>query len=141
MIDRFAADIIAKVNEKLKTPIVSATVIGGRNAAMSVIKLMRDTISILPPLEIVEAYNNVDGRGRIPYMLEVLGDRTAQCIANGCICLASLWQSAWMEGKGKNIPEYKFVSVDRQDLKQLYEDKHFLEAFRLEDKEFLEVAT
>ena len=72
-------------------------------------------------------------------MFMILGKRTASCIVKGCERLASIWESAWKEGKVNNISDSKIISVKRQTLKQIYNDKLFLEPYRLNDERFLEV--
>lgn len=67
----------------------------------------------------------------------MVGDRTISCIADGCLQLASIWQSAWLEGNGNKVSNSKLGRIDTHDLKNLYDDKHFLESFRLQDQEFL----
>jgi hypothetical protein len=100
---------------------------------------MRRTVATLPPLNVVDAYNEVSGLDRIDHMFEVLGDRTVSCISEGCLTLATLWESAWKEGNGDHtISDDKLVSVERLSLKDLYEDKWFLEAFRLTDTGYVD---
>jgi hypothetical protein len=137
MLDRYAADVIAGVNAKAHSASAKADVRGGRNAALSVIDLMIKTIQKLPPLDIIEAYNEAkqSNNGK-KYLFDAVGDRTISCIVNGCIKLASIWESAWREGNGKNISDGKLRSIDKDDLMMLYNDKRFLEAFRLQEPEF-----
>lgn len=142
MLDRFAAEIIAGVNQNLKNSVAKPDVKGGHAAAVSVVDLMRSTINKLPPMKVIEAHNAVEGRQRTEHMFDVLGERTASCMADGCMRLASLWASAWKEGKGSS----KFSAADlgpvpRSKLKKLYNSKTFVEAFRLQDPKFLSVLT
>jgi hypothetical protein len=136
MLDRFAADIIGAVNQKLKAKSAKADVTGGKAAAISVIDLMRNTIQKLPPMKIITAHNASTGAERTKHMFDVLGDKTADCLADGSIRLASLWASAWKEGGGNDIGPTKLVARDRGDIKKLYNKKTFLEAFRLKEPAF-----
>jgi hypothetical protein len=137
MLDRYAADIIAGVNAKLKDVSARPDVNGGQGAAFSVINLMRNTIEKLSPVDVVEAYNDSHQKSnRMKYFFGVVGERTVSCIAEGCIRLASIWQSAWDEGRGKKISDHQLGRIDTDDLKNLYDDKKFLEAFRLQEPEF-----
>jgi len=137
MLDRYAADVVAGVNAKARGASAKADVKGGWNAALSVIDLMIKNIQDLPPLEIIEAYNEAkqSNNGK-KYLFEAVGERTISCIVNGCIRLASIWESAWREGNGKSISEDKLRSIDKDNLMMLYNDKKFLEAFRLQEPEF-----
>lgn len=136
MLDRFAADIIGAVNQKLKAKTAKADVKGGKAAAISVIDLMRSTIKKLPPMKVINTHNAKTGAERTKHMFEVLGDKTAECLADGSLRLASLWSSAWKEGGGNDIGETKLVEQDRTDIKKLYNKKTFLEAFRLKEPGF-----
>lgn len=138
MLDRFAAEIIAGVNENLKSSVAKADVKGGKAAAISVIDLMRVTIAKLPPLTIIEAFNAVDGGAeRTKHMFDVLHKRTEASIAAGCMRLSSIWGSAWREGQGSKIPANKLGPLDRSAIKKLYDTNSFVESFRLQDPKFL----
>ncbi len=137
MLDRFPADIIAGVNENLKSKTAKADVKGGKEAAIAVIELMRETIKKLPPMKIIEAHNATEGgRERAEHMFNVLGKKTTETMARGALCLASLWASAWKEGNGAKVAAGKIGEVDRAELKKLYNTKTFCEAFRLQDPKF-----
>lgn len=142
MLDRFAPDIIAGVNQKLARVKAKADVNGGKQAALSVVELMRGTIKKLPPLDVIESFNEHSDTSRIQNMFNDLGKRTTSCMADGCLRLASLWASAWKEGGGSKIAASKLAAVDREELKALYADKKnvdkFLPAFRLQDPKFAE---
>jgi hypothetical protein len=137
MLDRFAADIIAGVNETLKSKKAKPEVKGGKEAALRVIKLMRSTVKALPPLKVIEAFNAIDGgKERTEHMFEVLGKKTSETIAAGSFCLAAIWESAWKEGKGNSLATAKLGPVDRSELKKLYNTTGFVESFRLQDPKF-----
>src|SRR5262245_35919 len=104
MLDRRTAEVVDGVNRALahrKLPTTMVT--GGAAAAHRVVTLMKDTLGLIPPIEVIDAFNAETGRDRIGHMWDVLGDRTCRTIGNGCIALAHLWQSAWMEGHGNSI--------------------------------------
>jgi len=137
MLDRFAVEIINGVNENLKSKTAKATIKGGKGAAIAVIDLMRETIQKLPPATIIKAFNDVDGGAqRTKHMFDVLGARTEVSIANGCLCLANIWGSAWREGQGNKIAATKLTAVDPKAIKKLYDTKSFVESFRLQDPSF-----
>jgi len=69
-------------------------------------------------------------------MWEALGKKTVTCMAGGCLRMASLWASAWREGGGNKIAASKLGEVGQDELMDLYNDKSFLPAFRLQDPGF-----
>src|SRR6185295_5232239 len=58
MLDRYAIDLIPKVNEALKKPKDLQTIGTGPEAARAVIDLMRTAVGKLPPLAIIDAFNS-----------------------------------------------------------------------------------
>ena len=101
MLDQRAAELVEGVNRILdKVSGSLKTFRGGANAAHVTVELMRTTLKLIDPLEVIEADNAEAGRDRIPHMWEQLGGRTIRTIANGSRTLAVIWQSAWNEGKG-----------------------------------------
>ena len=136
MIDRFATEVMGGVNSDIRNRRGGADVQGGHMAAVSVVKLMRKISDNLPPISIIEAHNAESGRERVPHMWEVLKKKTMQNMAEGCLRLAALWASAWVEGGGGKITNAQLGPVERDELKKLYNNKDFLPAFRLDDPQF-----
>lgn len=126
ILDRKSTDIIAGVNEILKDYKSLPQVKSGKEAAALTIELMKNTFEILPPMEIINAFNEKEGRERTDYMWETLGDKTNKCLAEGCKALAVIWESAWKEGNGDSIPDDELIEISKSDLKKLYMDKDFL---------------
>lgn len=140
MLDRFATEVMGGVNSNLKNRKSKAEITTGHEAAVAVIELMRKTFDNLPPIEIIKAYNERSGSARLPHMWGVLSEQTTASMANGCLCLAMLWASAWKAGKGDSkFKEADLVEVDRSKLIELYNDKTFLPAYRLNDPEFAQM--
>ena len=137
MLDRYATDILAGVNAKLQGKSAEATVKDGCDAACKTVDLMKNTITGLPPEEIIKAFNEEDGRKRIPHMFEILGDRTISCLTEGTLFLASIWASAWEKGSGEEVDETRLKPSTRPSLKKLYLNKNFLPAYYLNDEEFV----
>ena len=113
-----------------------ATVQTGHGAAVALIKMMRGTISTFPPMDVVDAFNAASGRERVPHMWDELGARTITCIANAALFLATLWESAWVEGGGnatgaQAIPNTALVAIDTARLRDLYMDADFIRSFTL----------
>jgi hypothetical protein len=136
MLDRFATEAVGGINADLNTRKSGADLEGGHAAAVSVVKLMRKITGRLSPLEVIEVYNAKSGRERLPHMWSVLKKRTTLNMADGCLRLAALWASAWAEGDGHKVADSKLGAVDRGELVELYNDREFLPAFRLNDPRF-----
>jgi len=126
MLDRFTLDLVQKVNAAVKTLPAPPNVNNGSEAAGAVVELMRRTFHFLPPIDVINAFNEADGQERIPHMWDVLGDRTAECIASGARTLAMLWESAWAMGGGAQLPAAKIKTIDPHKLTALYNDATFV---------------
>lgn len=133
MIDRYRIEMMAGINKILDNQEVIGSYRGGRQAANAVMQLMNYTLHVLPPSDVIEAYNKHSGRERIPYMWQVVGDRTIDCMAEGVVYLAEMWENAWQEGNGNRISGSKLGSVSKAALRNLYMNKNFLESRWLRD--------
>jgi hypothetical protein len=70
-------------------------------AAERTIRLMRTVRGILSPEAILEVWNQQDWNSpNYTTMWQSLGTKTGECMAEGALLLASLWQSAWRVGNG-----------------------------------------
>jgi hypothetical protein len=129
MLDKFRAEVIDSVNTQLNGRKASDFFKGGPQAADRVVDLMRATMEILPPVEVVDAYRTTKGRGQLSAMWEKLGKRTVTCMARGALCLATIWESAWREGGGsRNIKPKELMEFDKKELMRTYNTKSFCES-------------
>jgi len=103
--------------------------------------LMKKIMQILPPLEIIEVFDRSSGRNKFKKMYESLGTQTINCLSEGSFFLAKLWESAWLEGNGDLIAESNISLIDKQILKDLYDDPTFLESFQLTDSKYKNALT
>jgi hypothetical protein len=133
MLDQFAPEIIAGVNTTLKVGKAKPAVNGGHEAAVSVVNLMKATIRHLPPIDVIEAFNDTAGRGRTQHMWDALGERTITCVTTGCVALATLWESAWKEGGGHTVSRSKLSPIHQDVLKKLYNNNNFVPSSRLKE--------
>jgi hypothetical protein len=62
---------------------------------------------------------------------EKLGERTIDVMADGCFCLAQLWDSAWEEGGG-DTSITRFDAMDEATLESLYRNADFLHSYTLD---------
>jgi len=132
MLDSRPPDVISAVDSALGNRKAKKDVDGGKEAAASIIQMFRDVRKILPPEEIVDFFQTLT-ENKPAQMWEEFGERTAKCMALGCLRLASLWQSAWVEGGGDQIPNNKLLEIKATALRQKYENKAFLESLNLKD--------
>ena len=134
MLDRRAAELVEGVNSSVGSKKAPATpIVGSAAAANLTVELMRKTFDLIAPMEVIDAYNAQQGQQRVEHMWDVLGTRTCKTIANGALTLAHLWQSAWLEGNGNQIPSTKLKTISTTTLKDLYLKKTFLESNWLKD--------
>jgi hypothetical protein len=113
MLDQFAADVVAKVNAKLGNQKATASFEGGDGAARRVVKPMKDTVLSSIP----STLSTCGSRRRAATYQDLwteLGDDTAACMVLGVLCLADIWESAWVEGQGDvNIDQAALAKVKR----------------------------
>jgi hypothetical protein len=128
MVDRHVADIVRGVDKILSTPPKPALVTGGHAAAVAVVALMQKTFAAVAPKKIIaEFLKAADEKpaARADAMWTALGVDTIGVMADGAICLAQLWDSAWQEGGGdEHIRDLDEIS--EQALETLYQDPNFL---------------
>jgi hypothetical protein len=128
LLDRNRAELIAGINRILKDQEVTVRYRGGKAAANATLQLMEYTLQTLPPRDVIAAYKERSGRQRIPHMWDALGKRTIECMAEGTVYLAEMWENAWREGGGNRIAASMLGSVDKRALRRLYLNKRFLKS-------------
>jgi hypothetical protein len=134
MLDRRRVEFVTGVNALLQQSSGAIqTFSGSAAAAHATVLLMKKTLDLIDPMEVIDAYNAETGQERVPHMWNVLGPRTMRTIANGARALATIWQSAWVEGGGNSIAAAKLVAQAPADLRALYLQKTFLESRWLKD--------
>jgi hypothetical protein len=113
------------------------TVKGGQAAAVAVVTLMQKTFATIQPRAIVDAY--LDLKGKHPKdiaagLWDKFGTDTIDVMAEGCRCLAMLWDSAWKEGGGDATIK-KLGALDEASLAQIYQDRTFMPSKTLDQIE------
>jgi hypothetical protein len=131
------AELIGKVDAILeRRRLADLHVMDGRGAGWATVGLMKRTITLLPPTTIVDTYNAAvlqlrHPADRVTRMWQMLGDKTAACMAEGVLTLAGIWQAAWVQGRGDALKDLK--AVDKQALRTLYTNAEFAESVDLKD--------
>jgi hypothetical protein len=112
-------------------------VTGGQEAGFAVLELMRRAQHRIKPLDVVEAYaelvNNSRANEAKTVLWEKFGRDTIAVMADGYRTLAMLWESAWVEGGGQNIPQAELRVQSPSRLKAMYERQSFAPSVILDE--------
>lgn len=111
----------------------------GVDAIVAAYDLMYRTMEEIPPKELVDKYieyrveaKEMKARAKNTYvsnkLWENFGEKTMKNLANGCILLARLWESAWRLGNGEVNIQNTGDRVSEADMIKLYCDNSFLES-------------
>jgi hypothetical protein len=127
MLNAKSPEIVDGVVARLKGKSVKATFTTGFDAAQRVIELMQGTVKKLPPASIVKTYNDAASKAaRLTDLWSAHGQATMDVMADGCLCLAEVWASAWKEGGGENVANSELGAADFDTLQNYYNDSSFL---------------
>lgn len=108
----------------------------GQKIATAVVKLMDEVAQHLPPMEVLDSFENAGaGKNQTTYnaMWEDLGDATAEVMAWGSAYLALFWESAWKAGGGDDVAATKLKKLDQDDVRARYIDTDFIPSVVLKD--------
>jgi hypothetical protein len=134
MVDAHVPEIMRGIDRRLATGSPWPLVAGGQPAAVAVVDLMQKTFAALAPREIIDVFLPIQAERpsqRADGLWERLGERTIDVMADGCFCLAQLWDSAWQEGQGDaNI--LRFDAIDEATLAGLCQNPQFLPSYSLD---------
>jgi hypothetical protein len=134
MVDRHVPEIVQGVKAAVSSANQPALVVGGHNAAVAVVNLMQKTFDAIAPADIVNAYVKSEGSKPAPRaeaLWKKFGAATINVMADGCICLAQLWDSAWQEGDGDTSIR-SAAAIPEKRLEALYQDPNFLPSHTLD---------
>ena len=107
---------------------------GGHAAAVAVVSLMQQTFNTIAPKDIIADFVKVQDQkpaARAAALWDALGEDTIKVMADGAICLAQLWDSAWKEGDGDNTIS-DLGEIDESTLETLYQNPKFLPSMTLD---------
>ncbi|APR87877.1 hypothetical protein A7982_13226 [Minicystis rosea] len=134
MLDEHADEVVRMLDREIANREPDSELLkGGHNAAIRTVALMRNTVEQLPPKDIIDTYSagrNEDERAK--ELWEAFGTRTVQLMADSAALLALLWESAWVEGKGK-VDTKDLAAIDEGTLQSLYLQSGFLRSRTLSD--------
>ncbi len=134
MLDAHAPELVERMAKLTKGKSVKKPFTGGDAAADAVVQLMKRTIEALPPETVVDCYLKHKGRGQLDAMWDELGAATVVRMVDGALTLATVWESAWVEGAGKKkVAKSSLKAVSKAELMRLYNDRAFVESRWLKD--------
>jgi hypothetical protein len=135
MLDKNVDDLLAKLPGKLGNGHGMTLVQGGNAAGFAIMELMRRTRKKVKPEDIVKAYTDIPSNQRgqkAPAVLwQAFGKNTLTVMADGCNTLAMIWESAWVEGNGQQIPQSSLKAINPTTLRGIYEKQDFLPSVAL----------
>jgi hypothetical protein len=135
MLNQHAAEIVDGISAAVTNEAVKSTFSGGHGAAQRVIDLMRATFKKIPPADLVAAYNEgTSPDDRLQHLWDNFGQATIEVMADGCLCLADIWASAWKEGGGEQTASSGDLGpADVHALADLYNRSSFLPSVGLQE--------
>jgi hypothetical protein len=107
----------------------------GKAVARATVELMDKVAGVLPPMTILDSYENAGAGTRhstLEAMWDDLGEDTAKVMALGARYLAMLWESAWVEGGGNEISPSKLVELDSDEVRDRYIKQTFVPSLTLD---------
>ncbi|MFY9956443.1 hypothetical protein [Bradyrhizobium sp.] len=134
MVDRHVPEIVQGVEAAVSSASQPSLVVGGHRAAVAVVSLMQKTFAAIAPADIINEYVKSDGSKPAPRADELwkrFGAATIDVMADGCVCLAQLWDSAWQEGNGDTTIR-STTAIPQERLEALYQDPNFLPSHTLD---------
>jgi hypothetical protein len=94
---------------------------------------MSETVAALPPKQICDAYNAENTpAARVTRLWNDFGDLTITRMAQGAICMADIWASAWKDGNGAAMSSSLLVAQDPTLLSNTYHAATFFPSMSLE---------
>ncbi|WP_050425892.1 hypothetical protein [Bradyrhizobium tropiciagri] len=137
MIADKAAQLFPLIKQELSGPGGHALPLltSGKAMAKATVELMDKVAGILEPMRILDSYEQAGAGTRkatLDGMWKDLGDDTAQVMALGARYLAMLWESAWVHGKGSDIPVRNLTDQNPQDVRARYIQTSFVPSLTLD---------
>jgi hypothetical protein len=132
MIDGAIDDILKSLPKSLGNGHGMKLVKGGQAAGFATVELMRRTQQTIKPKTVVDKYAEILAAKKKHDAADLLWKEfhkgTIKVLADGCKTLAMIWDSAWAEGGGGNIPKSKLQTISPTILKKIYERQDFLQS-------------
>ena len=134
MVDRHVQEIVQGIKAAVFSSSQPLLVAGGHGAAVAVVGLMQKTFAAIAPADIINEYVKFGGSkpaSRADALWKKFGTATINVMADGCVCLAQLWDSAWQEGDGDTSIR-SATAIPQERLEALYQNPNFLPSHTLD---------
>jgi len=134
MVNTHVPQILAGIDQRLAAANPLPLVSGGHNAAVAVVQLMTRTFGAIQPRAIVNAFVPIEDQKPSPRaeaLWAKFGAGTMDVMADGCLSLAQIWESAWQDGGGNNTIQ-NLGLVNQTSLEKLYQDPNFMPSHTLD---------
>ncbi len=108
----------------------------GKDAALATIQLMDRSAITIPPKKIVAAFVKAGGKDIAAVrddLWKKFGAGTIAVMTDGARVLARIWEGAWAEGHGNQIPEDQLGPIEPDILNGHSRDPKFVESFDLDE--------
>lgn len=136
MIDQNVEEIVGSLNNLIGNTHGMTLVNSKQEAGLATIELMRRTKAAIAPADIVERFIQIKEQGESRHISKLLwqsfGDKTIEVIEDGCRTLAMIWDSAWEDGGGPNLPDSLIKEISQTELQEIYEKQDFLPSVELD---------
>jgi hypothetical protein len=136
MVNANVTEILSKTGIDQRIPAVNPLPLfsGGHAAAVAVVQLMTRTFAAIQPQTIIDTFVPVQTEKPAAYSAVLwakLGKSTMDVMADGCLSLAQIWDSAWKEGGGDQTIK-NFSAISQTALEKLYQDPNFMPSHTLD---------
>jgi hypothetical protein len=123
-----APALLADINTKLQEPAPAPPVItNGHQAATALMAMMHGAHARLSPMDIINADDpelTQKGRAERLWNNNTIRTATVASIADSVRLLATLWQTAWEQGNGDQLPATTIRTYSETALKNVYRGEH-----------------
>ena len=137
MVEKNVEDLKQLIVQKMDKVMVKKTINTGKEAAKECVSLMDFAFQTIPPKKLIQEFVKVENDGAAAisnHLWQKFGTKTALLMARSSALLASLWESAWSEGKGNsNIQNLDII--DEELLSARYKDANFIPSKKLSEIE------
>jgi hypothetical protein len=129
MVNAYTPQLLAQVHPDAAP---FGDVANGRDAAAMTVELMRRTLSVIKPRDILDAFEPVrqeSKRDIADALWSQFGSGTVEVMSSGVTALAHLWQAAWRAGDGDHNVRAVTEPIDPDRLAEIYRDEYLDDRF------------
>lgn len=120
-------DVERAVRERFADLVVDPSVTSGASAVHRAVGMMCWAFDRVEPVKLIEAY--IAAGNKMPW--EQFREPVIDCVAEGVLLTADLWESAWIQGRGDELAAADLGHIDSRELERLYTDPRFLPSLSL----------